>query len=538
MESRTHSDGPPHQRDRVQTIMLSRRWVTALWLIPVMALTTIVRLYGSTASAIWCDEASSLAMSEFSPSLIWFHSAHDVHPPLYFLLLHAWTSVFGTTLFSIRFLSVLPGVVTVALGIWLTLLIARRRAALLAGIFLALLPIAVRYSQEVRMYSLMGLWLLGATIALVYWVKNPQRHRYLVVYALLMTASFYTHYFTAFCVLSHWFYLLLSRKGQPCLMLRPAWWITNGVIVVMFTPWLFEFLDLLRHLDQLRAGNDIGWITPVDAYSLPSTSWQFFTLSDGMFLPGWMYLSLPVALAGIVVAVWRHDQGPYKFHTLLIIYALLPLIVVFLLSWITPLLVERYLMFSALGLPIILAIFIDRLADRFRTVAVFAVAVLLSLELTGLSNDYRTDPEQFDELVNYVNEHYIADDRIVVSDMFWYLSYRYYNNTPTVPLLYTPDKTDGTSGRPNAYGFGTLFTDSSDVYLDRLQALENRPGRVWLISNKAPPDDFASIPANWVLMSSTAIADTQLRLYKIPDAGASEYRTGLPAPLSRSHGPR
>ena len=397
--------------------MQAGRWVTGYWLIPIVVLATLVRLYGSTASAIWCDEGSSLFMSQFSPSLIWVHSAHDVHPPLYFLLLHAWTSVFGSSLFSIRSLSVLPGIGSVVLGIWLTSLIASRRAALLAGFFLALLPIAVRYSQEVRMYSLMGFWLLGATIALVHWVKNPQRHGFLVAYALLMTASFYTHYFTAFCVLSHWCYLLLIRKAQPCLVCRPAWWITSVLIVVMFTPWLFEFLDLLRHLDQLRAGNDIGWITPVDAYSLPSTFWQFFTLTDGMFLPGWMYLSLPVALAGIVVAVWRHDQGPYKFHTLLIIYALLPLIVVFLLSWITPLLVERYLMFSALGLPIILAIFIDRLADRFRTVAVFAVAVLLSLELTGLSNDYRTDPEQFDELVNYVNEHYIADDRIVVSGL-------------------------------------------------------------------------------------------------------------------------
>ena len=503
--------------------MQAGRWVTGFWLIPIVALAAMVRLYGSTASAVWCDEGSSLFMSQFSPSLIWTHSAHDVHPPLYFLLLHAWTNVFGSSLFSIRLLSVLPGIGSVVLGFWLTLLIARRRAALLAGLFLALLPIAVRYSQEVRMYSLMGFWLLGATIALVYWVKNPQRNGYLMAYALLMTASFYTHYFTAFCVLSHWCYLLLVRKAQPCLIRRPAWWIANSLIVVMFASWLLEFVDLLQHLDQLRAGNDIGWITPVDAYSLSSTVWQFFTLTDGMSLPVWLYLSVPSALAVIVVAVWRHDRTPYTFHRLLIIYALLPPTVVFAISWVTPLLVERYLMFSALGLPIVLAIAIDRIADRFRTVAVFATALLLSLELTGLSNDYQTDAEQFDALVNDVNEHYMPGDRIVVSDMFWYLSYRYYNKTPTVPLLYTPDKPDGTSGRPNAYGFGTLFTDAGNVYLDNLQGMGSGPGRVWLISNKAPPDDFTAIPASWVLISSSAIADTQLRLYEIPDDTHSKH---------------
>ena len=155
-------------------------WTRELWLLPILMLATLVRFYGSTASAIWCDEGSSLLMSQYSPALIWFHSAHDVHPPLYYLLLHLWIEVFGNGILSIRSMSVLPGIVTVALGVWLVHLVATRRAAVLAGVLLALLPIAVRYSQEVRMYSLMGLWLVGATIALVYWVKNPGPHRYLV----------------------------------------------------------------------------------------------------------------------------------------------------------------------------------------------------------------------------------------------------------------------------------------------------------------------------------------------------------------------
>jgi len=63
------------------------------------------------------------------------------------------------------------------------------------------------------MYSLLGLWLIGATIALAYWIRRPQRTRYLVAYVLLMTAAFYTHYFTALCVLCHWLYLGLMSVG-------------------------------------------------------------------------------------------------------------------------------------------------------------------------------------------------------------------------------------------------------------------------------------------------------------------------------------
>lgn len=100
------------------------------------------------------------------------------------MLLHGWMGVFGDSLASIRALSVL---FTAKLAVydW-----SRPKGLrLLAGILLALLPTAVRYSQEVRMYSLLGMWLIGATIALIYWVRNPDKTRYLAVYAVLMTAA-------------------------------------------------------------------------------------------------------------------------------------------------------------------------------------------------------------------------------------------------------------------------------------------------------------------------------------------------------------
>jgi uncharacterized membrane protein len=491
-------------------------WARKLWPLPILLLATLARLYGSTASAIWCDEGSSLLMSQYSPSLIWTHSAHDVHPPLYFLLLHAWIGAFGDSLFSIRFLSVLTGIGTVALGIWLVYQVATRYAAVVAGVLLALLPIAVRYSQEVRMYSLMGLWLLGATIALVYWVRNPGRHRYLVIYALLMTASFYTHYFTGLCALSHWAYLLVVRRGKQRLITLPAWWVANSAIVVLYAPWMPGLIDLLQHLDQLKAGGDIGWIAPISMDSLPSTIWLFLTLTDGQDLKWPLYLALPLALALVTGTVCLRDRSPHRFHVLLAIYTFLPLIVVFLVSWKVPLLVERYLMFSALGLPMILAVAIDRMRHHYRYAAVAMLVTVLAVELVGLRNDYHTDDEQFDKLVNYVNENYQANDRIVVSDLFWYFGYVYYNKTGSVPLLFTPPQANGASGRPGNYGFGTLVNNDADkIYLDSLEKLPVGQTRVWLVSNSAPPDDFASIPNNWNKVSTLNVGDTQVRLYTV-----------------------
>ena len=271
-------------------------WLSRLWWVPILALAMALRFYHLTSAAIWGDEGSSLLLSEYALADLWFHAAHDVHPPLYFLLLRGWIEVFGDSIGSIRSLSAIPGVAVVGLGIWLTRQLSTRRAAVLAGILLALLPTAVRYSQEVRMYSLLGVWLLGATLALVYWVRQPERTRYLAVYVLLMSAGFYTHYFTALCVLVHWAYLGLQAPGQR-LITRPAWWAANVAIVLLYLPWLPSLLDLVQHVEELKVGGDIGWEEPVNLLSLPSMVWQFLLQDDGLGLWPPLFWLFPLLLA-------------------------------------------------------------------------------------------------------------------------------------------------------------------------------------------------------------------------------------------------
>jgi uncharacterized membrane protein len=511
----------PDEHFEVSQVEVVRRliqWGREHWLLPILVLATFTRFYYLTAAAIWGDEGSSLLLSQYSLAGIWFHAAHDVHPPLYFMLLHGWIELFGDGIFSIRSFSALPGIVTVALGAWLVELVATRRAAVLAGVLLALLPTAVRYSQEVRMYALLGVWLIGATIALVYWVKQPQRQRYLVFYVLLMTAGFYTHYFTALCVLSHWLYLLVIRlqPSNPCRHItRPGWWLANVAIVALYLPWIPGLVDLIQHINQLEANGDVGWETPVTLSSLPSMIWLFLIQIDTDILPTALFVSMPLLVLIVAgMTAWR-DRTPHKFGVLLVIYTALPLLLVFSVSFITPVFIERYLTAYALGLPMVFAIAIDRLQKRFRVLAITLLALFVSAELVGLKNNIDVDVnDQVSVMVDYVNQRYVAGDRIVISDMLWYLSYVYYNRTDAQPLLYTPPLPNGTSSRPNSYGFGTLVDQEADtLYLDKLGALPRGTGRVWLISTYDQPDEFAPLPSRWQKVSEFVAGDAKARLF-------------------------
>src|SRR5471032_1629363 len=488
--------GAFHAVNRLSGAWEGAGWLSRLWWVPILALAMAVRFYGLTASAIWGDEASSLLLSEYAMEDLWFHAAHDVHPPLYFFMLRGWIELFGDGIWSIRGMSALPGAAAVGLGIWLTRQLSTRRAAVLAGVLLALFPTAVRYSQELRMYSLLAVWLLGATLALVYWVRQPERTRYLAVYVVLMAAGFYTHYFTALCVLVHWAYLgVLCRSQAPGqrLIIRPSWWCANALIVVLY------LLDLTQHIEQLKVGGDIGWEDPVSLISVPSMVWQFMLQDEGIgFWPPlfWLFPLLLIAVVGI--AAWR-DRERYRPACLLALFFLLPLLLVYGVSFISPVFIERYLTVYALGLPILMALAIDRLPKRLAWLGAALFVLFVGVELLGLKNNATVDVhDQFNVPVEFVNRNYQEDDRIVLSDMLWYLPYVYYDETDAQLQLYTPPKPDGTPTRPNAYGFGTLVDqDGGRIYLDRLSALPADTHRVWLISSTEMPDEFAPIPADW-----------------------------------------
>ncbi|MGY2400338.1 glycosyltransferase family 39 protein [Pseudomonas sp. SDO5271_S396] len=493
-------------------------WLSRLWWVPILALAMALRFYGLTSAAIWGDEGSSLLLSEYAVADLWFHAAHDVHPPLYFFMLRGWIEIFGDGIWSIRGMSAIPGVVAVGLGIWLVRQLSTRRAALLAGILLALLPSAVRYSQEVRMYSLLAVWLVGATLALVYWVRQPERTRYLVAYVLLMSAGFYTHYFTALCVLVHWAYLGLlctSQASGQRLITRPAWWAANTVIVLLYLPWLPGLLDLVQHVEQLKVGGDIGWEDPVGWLSVPSMIWQFMLQDEGTgFWPPLFWL-FPLLLVGVVVVTAWRERERYRPAGLLALFFLLPLLLVYGVSFISPVFIERYLTVYALGLPMLVALAIDRLPARFSLLGAALFVLFAGVELVGLKNNFTVDEQdQFNVPVEFVNRNYQEDDRIVLSDMMWYLSYVYYDQTDAQLQLYTPPRPDGTPTRPNAYGFGTLVDqDGGRIYLDHLSALPADTRRVWLISSNEAPDDFAPLPDGWRLLLQQDGGGARARLF-------------------------
>lgn len=104
---------------------IDKNWIIVFLLI--LFLSIVVRIYGLERSSIWHDEGFSVMLSSNGLKEIWLLSAKDVHPPFYYLLLSIWRAFFGDSVFALRSLSLLSGVVVVALGYIVALKISNKR---------------------------------------------------------------------------------------------------------------------------------------------------------------------------------------------------------------------------------------------------------------------------------------------------------------------------------------------------------------------------------------------------------------------------
>jgi uncharacterized membrane protein len=109
----------------------------------------------SLNQSLWLDEATSALVAKMPLTNIFTKFLPgDFHPPLYYLILKLWTSIFGFSEVSLRIPSIVFGIGV----IYVTYLIAKKifneNTALISSVLLATSGLAVYYSQEARMYSM------------------------------------------------------------------------------------------------------------------------------------------------------------------------------------------------------------------------------------------------------------------------------------------------------------------------------------------------------------------------------------------------
>ena len=163
--------------------------------------------------SLWNDEIVYTRLMLEGKSLDWVFF-HDVHPPLYALILLGWINLFGDGTITVRLPSLLFGLASLATLFALARHWFGRGVAILAMSLMALSPPHIWYSQEnktnmlVILMSLAVIWRLDLA-----W--NTNRVRDWILFSVVAVLALWSHAFNLFVILTSfsWLAIQIVRKG-------------------------------------------------------------------------------------------------------------------------------------------------------------------------------------------------------------------------------------------------------------------------------------------------------------------------------------
>ena len=311
-------------------------------------------------SSIWHDEGYTATLIEGSYGGIVMRTAKDVHPPLYYLVLKAWSAVVGDSVVTLRWFSAscMLGALIVTWHLLRRLYGWRLAVAGLAAMSMG--PFLVRYGQEMRMYGLASLLASLATYVYVLMRSRARvSNRLAITYGVLVAAGMYTQYFFVLVPAVHVFHAAMAYKGTFTQKLQSLLAYKTSVITaaVLFAPWVPKMFA------QFVGVQGSFWIGPVGVETLTSTPVAMTYFKKQYEMTGVEGLAAVASLLFVIVLVRQFILKQKDTNSRLLALAiLLPPALLFMLSIppLQPSYQDRYMSFlapifySVLGMAVLL----------------------------------------------------------------------------------------------------------------------------------------------------------------------------------------
>lgn len=130
-------------------------------LLAIIFIGALLRIYQLGAESIWLDEAATYFLSSDNLSGIYEATKNDVHPPLYYFVVHFFLLT-GKSEILLRFPSMVFRIIAIPLLYMLGTRMFTVKEGLISSFLLSVSLSHIYYSQEARMYSMMVFLTLGS----------------------------------------------------------------------------------------------------------------------------------------------------------------------------------------------------------------------------------------------------------------------------------------------------------------------------------------------------------------------------------------
>ncbi|MEU6544147.1 glycosyltransferase family 39 protein [Streptomyces sp. NPDC046859] len=337
----------PHRRRRSLLCVVPAVWTVGLG------------LWGlSRQHSVWRDEAATWQVARRSSGAMAHLLEHvDAVHGLYYLLMHALFSCFGSGTTTLRLPSVLAMAVAAACVTRLGQRTAGAWAGLAGGLALGLLPAVQFHLQEGRPYALVTAGAGVATVLLVTALEGRARRRHWAAYAAVVAVCGLLNWLSLLVLPAHLVTLAWTRATRRVLA---RWAVASALAVAAVLPLI---------LFSLGQAEQVSWIPPV--------TWHM------LIGPG---VLVAIGVLG-ALADRPHTRRPSAAAVGLPLLAV-PQLLLLCVSLVKPLFLDRYVLFSMLGLALLigtaLGAAVRAVRPRLPRVSAVLVPVAVAVALAAL----------------------------------------------------------------------------------------------------------------------------------------------------------
>ncbi|MCD2441541.1 hypothetical protein LQ757_04535 [Agromyces sp. SYSU K20354] len=327
-------------RSRNRTLEWSARFAAPL----LGAAAAVLVFAGAGTPSYWGDEAASVVSAGRPlPSLFAMLAHVDAVHGLYYVFLHGWTGLVGTSEALVR----LPSAVAIGFAVAGTVVLGSRLGArstgILAGVVLAVLPVATRMGIEARSYPFAmaaAVWLTVWFVALVR--RHEQRWLVWAAYAAAFAAALYLYLYLAllgFVQLA----VVMMLRGTRSTVLR---WLAASVLAAVLAGPII--------LAGTSQSAQVSFLARRDYASAESVMvGQWFGSAEWFAAAGWLLVLAAVATVAFVPAM----RGSRPIVVIASVWIAVPTAALFAVdAWVAPTYNPRYLSFCAPALAVLLAV--------------------------------------------------------------------------------------------------------------------------------------------------------------------------------------
>lgn len=221
-----------------------------LWLI---GLALVMRLIGLNEVALRYDETFTAWMARL-PTLerVLVAARSDVHPPLWYVIEWVTVKLLGSSAGALRLPSAIFGVLAIWLVYHLALTLSwERQIARWAAFFAAIIPGALFYSQEARVYTFMTCCVLLALLCLI--------ERRWGLFTIACIGLVYSHNLGVFYVFVMGGYALVRVLFQRLWGVFARLSVLLGIVVIAWLPWL---ANVVQQANVIGGGYWLPPLTP------------------------------------------------------------------------------------------------------------------------------------------------------------------------------------------------------------------------------------------------------------------------------------